>query len=62
MCITKQNDLIFKFSSREFTKSSPTTLQLDSIPAELLFSDDINFSRWTMILDDKSLKNLSEQV
>lgn len=54
--------IIFFCILREFTKSSPTTLQLDSMPPELLFSDDINFCRWTMILDDKSLKILSDQV
>ena len=48
--------------SREFTKSSPTALQLDTMPPETLFSDDCDFSRWTMIVDDKSLKVLSEQV
>ena len=47
---------------RAVSKSSVTSLQIDNVPPELLFGQNIDFHRWSMILNDNALQILSEQI
>ncbi len=46
---------------RAISKSSNTALQLDDVPEEFLRGEKIHLSRWTMVVTDKNMKQLSEQ-
>jgi hypothetical protein len=46
---------------KALSKTSTAALQLDEIPSELLFGESVDLHRWTMILTDQNLKELSEQ-
>lgn len=46
---------------KAISKSSVSALQLDEVPSEFLFGEHIDLHKWTMILNDKNLKELSEQ-
>ena len=42
-------------------KSSVAALQLDEVPSELLFGETVDLHRWTMVLKDRNLEELSKQ-
>lgn len=46
---------------KAINKSSNSALQLTEIPSEILFGETINYQIWSLIVNDKSLKELSEQ-
>lgn len=46
---------------RSITKSSNTIVQVTEVPSELLFGEKIDFHRWSMVLNDKALVELSAQ-
>lgn len=46
---------------KAISKSSVSALQLDEVPSEFLFGEHIDLHKWTMILKDRNLKELSEQ-
>jgi hypothetical protein len=46
---------------RSITKSSRSAIQLENVPNDLLFGENVDLQRWTMILKDTDLKELSEQ-
>jgi hypothetical protein len=39
-----------------------TAIQVTTVPRELLFGDKIDFHRWSLVLNDEALKELSEQA
>ena len=45
---------------RAISKSSNTALQLDDCPEEFLRGEHIMLGRWTMVVSDKNMKELSE--
>jgi len=47
---------------RAISKSSNTALQLDDVPEEFLNGQHIQLGRWTMVVTDKNMKQLSEQA
>ena len=46
---------------KALSKSAVSSLQIDEVPTELLFGESIDLHRWTMVLTDKNLQELSEQ-
>jgi hypothetical protein len=46
---------------KALSKTSVSAVQLDEVPKELLFGERVDLHRWTMILTDNNLKELSEQ-
>ena len=46
---------------KALSKSSVSELQLEEVPAEFLFGESVDLHRWSMILNDANLKELSEQ-
>lgn len=46
---------------KALSKSAVASLQIDEVPTELLFGEKIDLHRWTMVLTDKNLQELSEQ-
>ena len=46
---------------RAIQKSSNTALQLDDVPEEFLRGENILLGRWTMVVNDKNMKQLSQQ-
>eukprot|EP01031_Cornospumella_fuschlensis_P040227 gene40227-49018_t len=46
---------------RALAKSSVSTLQLTSVPTEVLFGDKIDLHKWTIIVNDETLSELSKQ-
>lgn len=53
-------DLVLR-ALKAISKSSVSALQLDQVPKELLFGEHLDLHRWTMILTDENMKQLSEQ-
>jgi hypothetical protein len=53
-------DLVLR-ALKAISKSSVSALQLDQVPKELLFGEHVDLHRWTMILTDENMKQLSEQ-
>jgi len=47
---------------RAISKSSNTALQLDDVPEEFLNGQDIQLGRWTLVVTDKNMKQLSDQA
>ena len=46
---------------KAISKSVASAVQLDFVPEELCYGDDVDLSRWTMIVNDDTLKLISEQ-
>lgn len=46
---------------RALAKSSVSTLQMTAVPTEVLFGDKIDLHRWTIIVNDETLSDLSKQ-
>jgi hypothetical protein len=46
---------------RMITKSNRSAIQLENVPNDFLFGENVDLQRWTIILKDKDLKELSDQ-
>eukprot|EP01040_Poterioochromonas_malhamensis_P000705 gene705-754_t len=46
---------------RAITKSNKSAIQLENVPSDFLFGENVDLQRWTIVLKDKDLKELSEQ-
>lgn len=47
---------------RAIYKSSPSAIKFDDVPEELLNGSDLDLSRWTMIVQDSTMKKLGPQM